>query len=69
MEWPFSNALGAALAIAAGTLLTIAVFTTGLAPILLGGLLLAVLMYVVYVVIINIHRWATTISTRRRGRQ
>lgn len=69
MQWPLSNALGVVLAAAAGVLLLVAFATTGLAPIVLGAIVLAVVLYVAYVVLINIHRWSTTLSTRRGGRQ
>lgn len=65
MEWPFSNALGVIFALAGGVLVLIALSTTGLAPIILGAIVLAIVLYVAYVVLINIHRWSTTLSTRR----
>lgn len=66
MGWPFSNALGASITIAFATVVLIALFTTGLGPILLGGAIVAALLYISYIAFINVHRWSTTLYERRR---
>ncbi len=37
-----------------------ALATTGLGPILLATVLVGIVLYVVYVLAVNVHRWATT---------
>jgi len=37
-----------------------ALATTGLGPILLATVLVGIVLYVAYVLAVNIHRWATT---------
>lgn len=60
MEWPFSTAMGSGIAIVALSVGVIAALTTGLGPVIAGGALIALVLYLIYLIVINIHRWATT---------
>ena len=69
MEWPLSGGVSLALATIGGTVALIALFSSGLGTLLLGGVLIAVAVYVLAVVVLNIHGWATTIYKRQRYRR
>lgn len=51
---------GVLITIGAAAVVFIALYTTGLAPIIIGGIAVTLLLYAVYVLAINVHRWATT---------
>jgi len=69
MEWPLSGGVSLALATIVGTVALIALFSSGLGTLVLGGLLVAVVVYLIAVVVLNIHGWATTIYKRQRYRR
>ncbi len=68
MRWPYSNTIGIALAIVLAVVGLIALFTTGIGPVILGVALIGLVLYLVAIVAINIHRWSTTLYDRRRRR-
>jgi len=55
-----TSAVGVLLTIGAVVVAAVALVTTGLGPILLAAALVGVVLYVVYVIAVNVHRWATT---------
>jgi len=69
MEWPLPAGVSLALATIGVTVVLIALFSTGLGPLLLGGALVAIVVYLVAVVVLNIHGWSTTIYKRKRRRR
>lgn len=68
MDYP-TTARGWLVLLALAVIAVIVVFASGLWTILVGAVLVAVLAYVVYIVGVNIHTWATTQYDRRQGGQ
>jgi len=55
-----SSAVGVLLTVGVAVVALVALFTTGLGPVLLAAGVVALALYVAYVLAVNIHRWATT---------
>lgn len=61
-----TTAKGWLLTAVAATVVVIAVFASGIGTVLVGAALAGLVAYVLYVVGLNIHSWATTQYERRR---
>lgn len=65
MQYPKTPA-GVLITIGIVAFLVVIAATSGLLTYILGGVLIAAILYAVYVIGLNLHRWSTTLYDRRR---